>query len=86
MTIKICWYQENMFLPRKNIAFGFTENTRLNRMRYYILFLPSRENKSFQKITWSNVNEDTKEYITAALYMEIRKSYVNSRVKLYTKV
>ena len=55
-------------------------------MRYYILFLPSRENKSIQKITWSNVNEDTKEYITAALYMEIRKSYVNSRVKLYTKV
>ena len=33
-----------MFLPRRNIVFEFTENTGLNRIQYYILFLLSREN------------------------------------------
>ena len=31
-------------LSRQNIVFEFTENTRLNTMRYPILFLSSREN------------------------------------------
>ena len=38
MTIK------NILLPQQDIVFESTENTRLNRMRYHILFLPSREN------------------------------------------
>ena len=38
------WYQKNMFFPRQNIVFDFTENTDLNRMQCYILFLLSREN------------------------------------------
>ena len=38
MTIK------NILLPQQGIVFESTKNTRLNRMRYHILFLPCREN------------------------------------------
>ena len=42
-----------MFLPWQNIVFEFAKNTCLNSMWYHIFFLPSWENWSIQKFTWS---------------------------------
>ena len=57
LNIKNDWYMTIinllMFLPWQNIVFEFAKNTCLNSMWYHIFFLPSWENWSIQKFTWS---------------------------------
>ena len=46
-------YDHEKFADIGKVCSYLSENTRLNRMPLYTLFLQSRENESIQKITWS---------------------------------